>query len=262
MPCPLPAGFHTEPFAAAPTTAIRSGGGQREEASGVLEQHHGLRRQRPRERNVLARGHVLAVPVLAVRRATLRRVLQLCAVDRSQDSLHGLVHSLWRRPGRNVGLGEVLPSAWHLLVQAPVDPCPVSRPPVGLHEALEAHLLLEHGFELVLIAARVGPAHLVVAAHGSVDPSVHGRLERRVVQLPLRLLVDLRRLAIPVRLLLVEHPVLHDCDDALRLDALYVAAYQLRTQVRVLAGQVLEVPPIPRDSMDVDRRPKDPIGAF
>mmetsp|Transcript_142423 Transcript_142423/g.455200 ORF Transcript_142423/g.455200 Transcript_142423/m.455200 type:complete len:263 (-) Transcript_142423:502-1290(-) len=149
----------------------------------------------------------------------------------------------------------------HFLVQAGRDARVVRGPPVRLHKSLETHALLQH-LELLRIAATVLAADLIVGAHHRGDAGIHGSLVRRVVQLPRNLVVHDGRLSVTIGLLLVEHPMLHHCEDTFRLHSLHVALHQLRTKVRVLAGQVLEVAAVASHSVHVDRGPQDGIGTL
>mmetsp|Transcript_40981 Transcript_40981/g.121523 ORF Transcript_40981/g.121523 Transcript_40981/m.121523 type:complete len:336 (-) Transcript_40981:3-1010(-) len=137
----------------------------------------------------------------------------------------------------------------------------VRGPPVGLHEASEAHLVLEVA-QRGAVLARVVPVDLVVRAHRGVDAGVDRGLERRVVELPERLLVDVRGLLRAVRLLLVHDEVLHHGEDVLRVHALDVRHHEPRAEVRILAGEVLEVAAAPRHAVHVDGGPQDRVGAL
>mmetsp|Transcript_15096 Transcript_15096/g.38815 ORF Transcript_15096/g.38815 Transcript_15096/m.38815 type:complete len:487 (+) Transcript_15096:474-1934(+) len=221
--------------------ALRRAGPQGEQLVLVLQEDDGLRREAAREAGVARepRAHVLLERALAGwRRAGLLARHDAHLVHGGEDAERGLVHDLralrvlaeqlWRVPlPRLVGPG-------HLLVQAGAEARVVRRPPVRLHEAAEAQLLLEE-LEELLVRARVDAVHLVVGAHRGRDSGVDGGLEGRVVQLSGRLLVDDRVLQSAVLLLLVEGPVLDGGDATFGLDALHVGLREPAAQVRVLA---------------------------
>ena len=64
------------------------------------------------------------------------------------------------------------------------------------------------------------------------------------------------------RLLLIEGVVLHHSRDACRVHAAHVRRHQLRSQVRILAANILEVTTVTSDSVDVERGAQDDIGAL
>jgi hypothetical protein len=84
----------------------------------------------------------------------------------------------------------------------------------------------------------------------------HGRLERWIIDLPLSPLVDYLRDTKAPRLLIVVHIVLRVGDHSLALDPRNRRASQHATQVRIFAGQVLEIAPSCREARHAEARPE------
>mmetsp|Transcript_105438 Transcript_105438/g.235320 ORF Transcript_105438/g.235320 Transcript_105438/m.235320 type:complete len:514 (-) Transcript_105438:234-1775(-) len=253
------------------TQLLNLGGIKRENAV-VLEQDQRLGRRRARQVTVLIAGLVCRTLCGAVRRHAARVLVHAHAVH-GRENVRGCLLDV----GEALRLvqvpcleaidlhewGKAGEVAWHLNVHAIVNgPDFVHSGPVGHHNALEAHLLPQVAHQQVRVGASIGAVHLVVRAHDTADSSIDSGLERRIIQLPSGAVVDLRVLPHAVRLLLVEGVVLRSGHNALALHTFHVSTGENGTQVRVLAGDILEVSPVPCDAVHVHRGSKDDIGAL
>mmetsp|Transcript_108358 Transcript_108358/g.302141 ORF Transcript_108358/g.302141 Transcript_108358/m.302141 type:complete len:407 (-) Transcript_108358:344-1564(-) len=254
--------------------ALHSLAGQGQHAL-VLQEHDGLRGDVAREGRVLGARHVPGEPGLALGRRASATEVQV--VDGGQDPPRGLVDVTPWLPLENLRhepAAGVLALRWaartrhadarvccarHVLVRALLQAHGVQCPPIGLHEAAEAQLVLQDP-ELLLVGAGVEAVLLVVRAHGRRHPGIDGRLERRVVELPRRLRVHDGVLRVAVGLLLVEDPVFHHGHHALRLHPSDPCLRKPRAQVGVLTGEVLKVPAAARHAVHVDGGPQDDVG--
>ena len=131
----------------------------------------------------------------------------------------------------------------------------VARAEVRHGEAAEAPLVLQHALLELLVLARVGAVDPVLGAHhGAGVGLLDGGLERRLIDLAQRALVDVLVDNVAVDLLVVGEIVLRLGDRALGLDPLDGRHDDLARELRILAVG-LERPPIQRDARDVDVRP-------
>mmetsp|Transcript_43489 Transcript_43489/g.112904 ORF Transcript_43489/g.112904 Transcript_43489/m.112904 type:complete len:594 (-) Transcript_43489:412-2193(-) len=188
----------------------------------IFQEDDGLGCGSASELNVLRRGNLFEEVLLAIRRGALRRLRQIHSVHHCEHPLRGFVHGFRGRVLQLVCI-VVLPVAFgafaraharHLLVQATLDAVGVRGPPIRLHEAPEAHLVVQD-VEVLRVRTRVYAIDLVVGAHESPDSCIDRCLKWRQVQFPSRLVIDLGRLAIAPGLLLIEHPMLRNAEDAL-----------------------------------------------
>mmetsp|Transcript_28558 Transcript_28558/g.67877 ORF Transcript_28558/g.67877 Transcript_28558/m.67877 type:complete len:338 (+) Transcript_28558:1484-2497(+) len=136
------------------------------------------------------------------------------------------------------------------------------RPPVRLHKALEAHLLLQDVVEQPLVGARKLPVHPVVGAHGSTHPGLDRGLEGREIELPRRFVVHHGVRCAAVRLLTVEDEVLHYRHHPLRLHTFDVGLRQMSAEVGILPCEILKAAPVPRHPLHLHPGAEDHIGAL
>mmetsp|Transcript_45038 Transcript_45038/g.125268 ORF Transcript_45038/g.125268 Transcript_45038/m.125268 type:complete len:285 (+) Transcript_45038:1247-2101(+) len=151
----------------------------------------------------------------------------------------------------------------HLHVQAPLHGHgAVGGHPIGNHKALEAHDTFEVPVKDVLIFACKRSVDLVVRTHHSASTRLNGSLKGWVVQLPSRTTINLRVCLLPVGLLLIESEVLHHCHDSLSLYRTDKHLREASPKVRVLAREVLEIPPTTSSALHIDCWPKHDIRAL
>mmetsp|Transcript_102612 Transcript_102612/g.208999 ORF Transcript_102612/g.208999 Transcript_102612/m.208999 type:complete len:514 (+) Transcript_102612:471-2012(+) len=253
------------------TQLLNLGGIKRENAV-VLEQDQGLGGRRARQRPVLITCLVCGPLGLTMRRRAARILVQSKAVHRRQDACDCLLDmgkafrcvQCRRLEYRHIQeSGETCQFAGHFHFHAIFDRIDgVYGCPIGHYHALKAHLLLQVALQKFRILAGIGAVHFVVGTHDGADPSINSSFERRIIQLPSGAVVDLRVLPHAVRLLLVEGVVLRSGHNALALHTFHVSTGENGTQVRVLAGDILEVSPVPCDAVHVHRGSKDDIGAL
>ena len=130
------------------------------------------------------------------------------------------------------------------------------RTPVGHHQPVETPLLAQHLGEQPPVLGGVRAVDLVVGAHDRPRPGGGDHvLERGQVDLAQRALVDLGVDAEPVGLLVVGGEVLDAGAHPLALQPLDEPGRDASGQVRVL-GDVLEVAPAQRRTLDVDTGPE------
>ena len=130
------------------------------------------------------------------------------------------------------------------------------RAPVGHHQPVETPLLAQHLGEQPPVLGGVRAVDLVVGAHDRPRPGGGDHvLERGQVDLAQRALVDLGVDAEPVGLLVVGGEVLDAGAHPLALQPLDEPGRDASGQVRVL-GDVLEVAPAQRRTLDVDTGPE------
>ena len=128
----------------------------------------------------------------------------------------------------------------------------VGAAPIGNHEAFEAPLLLEDVVEQVRVLGAIQAVHLVVCRHHRPHTGLlHGRLERREVDLLEGPFVDLLVDAMPFEFLIVGGEMLHAGDDALALHALDIADNESRGEIGIFAVP-FEIAAPERLSRDVD----------
>mmetsp|Transcript_71927 Transcript_71927/g.233804 ORF Transcript_71927/g.233804 Transcript_71927/m.233804 type:complete len:221 (-) Transcript_71927:190-852(-) len=108
----------------------------------------------------------------------------------------------------------------------------------------------------------MGAVDAVVATHHGGYTRFHSGLERWIVQLPSRAVVDVGTLVHPLRLLLVVGKVLGDGHYALALDAVHVCRAQTRTQQGVLASHVLKIPAVSCHSVHLDSWTQEHVRAL
>ncbi len=153
----------------------------------------------------------------------------------------------------------------------------LGRAVVGQHEPVETPLVLEDVVQQVLVLAGVGAVDPGIGTHHRPHATVHGRLERRQIQLPQRALVHAgvhgqprAHQADPDRepghgdtlaLLVVHRVVLDVADHPLRLHPAGPACGHPPGQERVLP-EVLERAPVQRGAQQIDRRGVDHVVAL
>ena len=168
-----------------------------------------------------------------------------------------------RRDQRPERLGVHVAARGHLEVEAAVGDAErvVGRAPVRHEDPLEGPVALQHPVVEPVVRAAVGPVQAVVRAHDRPGVALlHGRAERRQVDLPERPLADPGVDRAALGLLVVGRKMLHRRHDALALDAGHDLRGDRARQVGVLR-EVLEVAPVLGHAVDVDRGPEHDVDA-
>mmetsp|Transcript_40984 Transcript_40984/g.121537 ORF Transcript_40984/g.121537 Transcript_40984/m.121537 type:complete len:484 (+) Transcript_40984:816-2267(+) len=224
----------------------------------VLQEDYALRGGLLRQLQV-GGGPLVAAPLPVARQRAPRVLVEAHVVDRGQDPAGRLLHGVGVHRGERRAL-EVLGGRL-LHVQTFLDRLGAVRGvPIGHDEAGEAHSLLQVAVQKIVVLAGVRAVDPVIGAHHSAGPGSERCLERRVVELPRDPVTHHGVHGTSHRLLLVEGEVLHDRHDALALHRTNVGVRELRTEVGVLPGEVLEVPPAVRGAVHIHAGPEDHVG--
>ena len=233
--------------------------GERQEAVVILQQHHGLARDLPRQL-------VVGGPVIF-----RTRILLQClggAVDQVEDRIHGLIqHRFIQRAAAHrfhqLGIIDAV-ARGHLQVLTGLNPADavILRAPVGYNDALKAPLFTQDIIEQALILRAVDPIQQVIGRHDRPWLGLPDRpLKRGQINLAQRALIHDGLGDIAARLLAVGREVLQRGPHALGLHARDIGRRHLTGEVGVL-GKILKVPAAQGGALDVGPRPEDDAHAL